>query len=108
MSSIDSKPIQPTPARDFGPFYVLGAPFRAKLSPIYCIPKTIDENATISKPGEAIRISGTIRGVDKQGALIDLLDKSITIDLWQASPEGDYDYQEKDGIFKPYLSCKRK
>ncbi len=26
------------------------------------------------------------------------------LDVWQASPEGKYDYEEKDGVFKPYLT----
>ena len=79
--------VKPTPSRDFGPFFVLGAPYRAKLSPIDVVPLKVEENSEKPKPGEPLRVRGKINALDKE-SLIELKDQYITIDLWQASPSG--------------------
>jgi protocatechuate 3,4-dioxygenase beta subunit len=80
--------LQSTPQDVLGPFYVIGAPFRVKLSPI-------------SAKGRKIRISGILR--DTNGQYLPY----TVIDLWQANPENEnYDIyflkdQPKETVYHP-------
>jgi len=68
-----------TPTQVWGPFYVAGAPYRAKLSPIWA-------------KGQPIVIKGVVYGLDTGKPL-----PFASIDLWQTSPDSEYDYYEPDG-----------
>jgi len=68
----------------WGPFYVTGAPFRARLSPVWA-------------RGEAIAIKGVVYGQDTGKPLPFAL-----LDLWQTSPDAEYDYYEADDEKHPY------
>jgi len=78
---------EPTPNQIWGPFYVLGAPFRCKVSPPWA-------------KGTPLVVSGYVFGLDTKKSI-----PSAVIDLWHASPEGTYDYREGlDGNGKtPYI-----
>ena len=74
-----------TPTQVWGPFYVLHAPFRGKLSPVW-------------GKGSAAVISGHVYGVDTKKPL-----RFATIDLWQDCPETEeYDYYEESESKRPY------
>lgn len=61
----------------WGPFYVMHAPFRAKLSPPYAL-------------GDVVVVSGHVYALDTKEVL-----PFATIDLWQADPDvQEYDYYE--------------
>eukprot|EP00656_Telonema_subtile_P039296 TRINITY_DN44429_c0_g1_i1.p1 TRINITY_DN44429_c0_g1~~TRINITY_DN44429_c0_g1_i1.p1 ORF type:complete len:236 (+),score=42.80 TRINITY_DN44429_c0_g1_i1:157-864(+) len=73
-------PSAPTPQDVLGPFYVLGAPFRAKLTP----PGT---------EGEHILISGRVLDAESGEPL-----PFTVMDLWQADPaDANYDFYFGDG-----------
>jgi hypothetical protein len=61
---VPKRNVEPTPADVLGPFYVIGAPFRAKLSPIYAT-------------GRKLLICGTLR--DSTGDFVPF----TVIDFWQ-------------------------
>lgn len=61
---VPKRNIEPTPVDVLGPFYVIGAPFRAKLSPIYAT-------------GRKLLICGTLR--DPTGHYVPF----TVIDFWQ-------------------------
>jgi protocatechuate 3,4-dioxygenase beta subunit len=48
-------------------------------------------------PGQLLLVKGTLQDEEK-------VIPFGTLDIWQAGPEAEYDYEEKDGVFKPYLS----
>jgi protocatechuate 3,4-dioxygenase beta subunit len=74
----DSTIETPTPKQVWGPFYVLHAPFRCKLSPI-------------GAKGTPILISGHIYGFDTKKPL-----PFTVVDVWQDDPETEtYDYYEE-------------
>eukprot|EP01098_Paradermamoeba_levis_P016545 TRINITY_DN8978_c0_g1_i2.p1 TRINITY_DN8978_c0_g1~~TRINITY_DN8978_c0_g1_i2.p1 ORF type:complete len:258 (-),score=56.87 TRINITY_DN8978_c0_g1_i2:75-848(-) len=93
-----TKPAKPTPSRDFGPFYVQFGPFRGKLTPIHHIHKPL-QTGEKAQPGHLLVVKGNIFGFGSQKGL-----SYATLDVWQASPSGAYDYVEKDGAFHPYLT----
>ena len=90
-----AKPLPATPSRDFGPFYVASAPFRGVLPPLGEEGAAPGDKAA---PGERLLMQGTVR--NETGAALPY----ATLDVWQAGPEANYDYQEKDGKFRPYMS----
>ncbi|CAF0781090.1 unnamed protein product [Didymodactylos carnosus] len=70
--------LEATPKDVWGPFYVMNAPFRAKISPIDAI-------------GIPLMISGRVFGLDTKKGL-----PFAVVDIWHTSPEAVYDYQEAD------------
>ncbi len=90
-----SAPAAPTPSRDFGPFFVRCAPFRGTLLPMGFVGKEAGE---VAAPGELAVVRGMVKSSDGRRV------PYATMDVWQCSPEGVYDYREADGVFRPYLS----
>lgn len=86
-----------TPSRDFGPFFVELAPFRGVLTPIGHVANTTLGDKPV--PGDWILIKGTVYGKESREGL-----PYAVLDVWQAGPSAEYDYQEKDGVFRPYLT----
>lgn len=91
--------LAPTPSRDFGPFFVQFAPFRGTLLPVGYKEKPIGAGGK-PEPGQLVRVRGCVVGLPERRGL-----PYATLDVWQCSPDSAaYDYEEKDGVFKPYLS----
>ena len=89
--------LAPTPSRDFGPFFVQLAPFRGVLTPMgHSGGKPVADKP--AAPGDWLLVQGTVRNTLGQPV------PYATLDVWQAGPDAEYDYEEKDGVFKPYLS----
>lgn len=82
MSS--SSPPAATPQQIWGPFFVMGSPFRASLSPP-------------GAEGRHVVVRGTVRSAATGEPL-----PMCRLDLWQASPAGEYDYHEPSGEKVPY------
>ena len=91
-----SAPAAPTPSRDFGPFFVRHAPFRGSLLPAGETGEAPGEGP--AAPGQRLLVRGVVKS--SQGAHLPY----ATLDVWQASPAAIYDYRERDGQFRPYLS----
>lgn len=94
---VSSGPSKPTPSRDFGPFFVNHAPFRGTLLPLGFVGNTASSES-VPKPGDWLVVSGHVKNSTGQHL------PYATLDVWQASPSGEYDYREKDGKFRPYLT----
>ena len=85
-----SSPRAPTASRDFGPFFVRHAPFRASLLPLG-FPGLVPAPAAPPSGGDWLRVAGTVK--NSAGAHLPY----ATLDVWQVSPDAQYDYREKDG-----------
>ena len=72
--------LKPTPSRDFGPFYVTLAPFRAVLTPIGITPTPIEEKA---KVGNLLLVSGHVVGYESRTGI-----PYACLDVWQAGIDG--------------------
>lgn len=90
-------PGEPTVSRDFGPFFVQLAPFRGVLTPMGHVGRPPGSSSQAA-PGEWLLIRGTVRSTGGRYLAY------ATLDVWQAGPEAQYDYEEKDGQFRPYMS----
>lgn len=73
--------LKPTVARDLGPFYRSGAPFRAKLTPPF-------------EPGTVLVVTGRIWSFETKKPLA-----NATLDLWQVDNQ-TRDYSAGNGDFK--------
>jgi catechol 1,2-dioxygenase len=77
----DKTDLKPTPARDLGPFYHVGAPYRAKLTPPF-------------EPGTVLVVTGRIWSFETKKPL-----ESAALDLWQVDNQ-TADYSKGGGDFK--------
>jgi protocatechuate 3,4-dioxygenase beta subunit len=73
--------LKPTVARDIGPFYRSGAPYRAKLTPPF-------------EPGTVLVVSGRVSSFATKKPLAD-----ASLDLWQVDNQTK-DYSQGNGDFK--------